>query len=313
MIPNTLPFENKSFFAQHKTNILLFILTVLSTFYTGMLLSIGEGDINAHIGINGEADMWKILLQPKILFSGGLFSLAIMSILLAHEMGHYIACRKYRINATLPYFIPFPTLIGTMGAFIKIKSPITSRKALFDIGAAGPIAGFVLVVPWMFIGMSLSEVAVAKHTESMLIMQDPLLTNLIVKIMGFEIPPGYDVMAHPVYIAAWFGCLATAINLIPVGQLDGGHIIYSLFTKNATKIYKYAFALTCITAISAVYIEGFFGWALWILIIYFLMRKGHPPTLDDSSALDGKRKILALATLIIFILTFMPIPIKLTP
>jgi membrane-associated protease RseP (regulator of RpoE activity) len=200
-----------------------------------------------------------------------------------------------------------------MGAFIKIKSPITSRKALFDIGAAGPIAGFVLAVPWMFIGMSLSEVAVAKHTESMLIMQDPLLTNLIVKIMGFEIPPGYDVIAHPVYIAAWFGCLATAINLIPVGQLDGGHIIYSLFAKNASKIYKYAFALTCIIAISAVYIEGFFGWALWILIIYFLMRKGHPPTLDDSTILDNKRKILALVTLIIFILTFMPIPIKLTP
>lgn len=313
MIPYTLPVEKKSFFAQHKINILLFILTIFSTLYTGMLLSISDSDINTYMGPGGEADLWKIILQPKILFSGGLFSLAIMSILLAHEMGHYIACRRYGVNATLPYFIPFPTLIGTMGAFIKIKSPITSRKALFDIGAAGPFAGFILAVPWMFVGIEMSEIAVSKHTESMLIMQDPLLTSIIVKIMGINVPAGYDVMAHPVYIAAWFGCLATAINLIPVGQLDGGHIVYSLFTKNSAKIYKYAFALTCVIAISAVFIEGFFGWALWILIIFFLMRKGHPPTLDDTVPLDGKRKMLALAALIIFILTFMPIPIKFTP
>lgn len=313
MIPNTLPVDKKSFLSKNKVNIILFILTILSTFYTGLLLSVGENDINTQVGANGEADLFKVLFQQKIIISGGLFCLAIMSILLAHELGHYIACRRYGIDATLPYFIPFPTLIGTMGAFIKIKSPIKSRRALFDIGAAGPIAGFVLAVPWMIAGLKMSSIAVAKPSDSILIMNDPLLTTLLVKLIGLQVPPGYDLMAHPVYIAAWFGCLATAINLIPVGQLDGGHIVYSLFTSKSPKIYRYAFIITCIIAVAAVYKEGFFGWALWILIIFILMRKGHPPTLDDSVELGTERKLLAGVALIIFILTFMPIPIKLTP
>jgi membrane-associated protease RseP (regulator of RpoE activity) len=310
MIPNTSPVQKRSFFALNKVNILLFILTTLSTFFTGMLLSIDESDISSHVGITGNAELIKIFFQPKIIFSGGLFCLAIMSILLAHEMGHYIACRKYNISTTLPYFIPFPTLIGTMGAFIKIKSPITSRKALFDIGAAGPIAGFILTVPWMYVGLRMSYITDAMPTESILLMSDPMLTDLIVRLMGLSIPDGYNLIAHPVYIAAWFGCLATAINLIPVGQLDGGHIIYSLFTSRAPKIYRYAFVITCIIALAAVIMEGFFGWSLWILIIFFLMRKGHPPTLDDSVELGGKRKLLAFVALVIFVLTFMPIPIK---
>lgn len=313
MIPNTLPVEQKSFIKLYKTNIILFILTILSTFFTGMWLSISETDISSQVAATGNANLLKIFFQPKILLSGGLFSIAILSILLAHEMGHYFACRRYGIIATLPYFIPFPTLIGTMGAFIKIKSPINSRKALFDIGAAGPIAGFILAVPWMYAGIKMSQVTDVAPSGSVLLMSDPILTDLIIKISGFNIPEGFNLIAHPVYTAAWFGCLATAINLIPVGQLDGGHIIYSLFTSKAKKIYSLAFIITCLIGIYAVIVEGFYGWALWILLVFFLMRKGHPPTLDDKMELGAKRKILAVFALIIFILTFIPIPIKFLP
>jgi membrane-associated protease RseP (regulator of RpoE activity) len=305
--------EEKPFLIKHKVNIILFILTILSTFYTGMMLSISDTVVQRELSQYGEVDIWRLFSRSDMIFNGVLFSLAIMSILTAHELGHYLACRKYKIDATLPYFIPFPTLIGTMGAFIKIKAPITSRKSLFDIGAAGPLSGFILIIPWMYIGLKLSTIQPMVYSSGVLYMQDPLLTNIMVKLMGISVPAGYELMAHPVYIAAWFGCLATAINLIPVGQLDGGHIIYSLFSRKAEYIYKFAFLFTCVVALIAVAIEGFLGWGLWILIIFFLMRRGHPPTLNDYMKIGKERKILATVTLVVLILTFMPIPIRFSP
>jgi membrane-associated protease RseP (regulator of RpoE activity) len=201
-------------------------------------------------------------------------------------------------------------MFGTMGAFIKIKSPIPSRKALFDIGAAGPLMGFIFTIPWMYLGLKWSQVIPANPSPSKFYLQDPLLTQLLVKIANIEIPAGYEISAHPVYIAAWFGAIATAINLIPVGQLDGGHIIYSIFTRRAHTLYHFAFALTLCIGIGAFIFENYPGWALWILIVFFLMRKGHPPTFDDSVKMGTGRYILALISLIVFVLTFMPVPIQ---
>ena len=248
--------------------------------------------------------------QEGVLLDGALFCIAIMTFLTAHEMGHYLACRKYKIDATLPYFIPFPSLFGTMGAFIKIKSPITSRKALFDIGAAGPIAGFVIMIPWMYFGINWSSMTPAIETGSKLYLGEPLITRLIFSAAGLTIPAGYEISAHPVFIAAWFGAIATAINLIPVGQLDGGHIVYSIFTRRAENIYKLAFGITAGIALFAALFEDYPGWIVWLILVYFLMRKGHPPTMNDRGKLGPWRIAVALFSLVIFILTFMPVPIR---
>jgi membrane-associated protease RseP (regulator of RpoE activity) len=299
----------KNFFSQNRINFFLFALTILATLMAGLLLSY------AFIYPSAAEDpdfilTYSHLVQWEVMKNGLLFCAAILSFLTAHEMGHYLACRKYGVDATLPYYIPVPTLFGTMGAFIKIKSPIPSRKALFDIGAAGPLAGFVLTVPWMYLGLKWSHVIPAKPSLSKFYLQDPLLTQLLVKISGLEIPAGYEISAHPVYLAAWFGAIATAINLIPVGQLDGGHIIYSVFTKQANRLYKLAFGLTFLIGAGAFIIENYPGWVLWILIVFFLMRKGHPPTLDDSINVGTGRYILAIISMFIFIITFMPVPIQ---
>src|SRR5438132_2915514 len=169
------------------------------------------------------------LRHPARLLLGVPFATTLLLILLTHEMGHFIAAVRYRVFATLPFFIPAPTLIGTMGAFIRIKSPIPSRRALFDVGIAGPIAGFVVAVPALMISLPHSKVVPVRPESLQLVLGEPLIFQFIAKLFHVNPPPGMDIILHPVAFAAWVGFFATALNLLPSGQLDGGHIIYSLF------------------------------------------------------------------------------------
>src|SRR5437867_3790495 len=206
-------------------NIALFGVTCFSTMVTGCLLNASFANSFTDAG----GFLKEIFRSPSILFSGLPFSLAIMTILLAHEMGHYLTCRYYGIQATLPYFIPAPTLVGTMGAFIRIKSPIHHRAALLEVGIAGPIAGFVLAIPTLVIALTKSQFIVIDPKASTFGLGEPLIFKAMEALMGKTPPPGMDINLHPIGFAAWFGFFATALNLLPVGQLDGGHVAYALF------------------------------------------------------------------------------------
>src|SRR5437867_4417876 len=206
-------------------NVAMFALTCLSTLIMGTLhMAMYTNSLHAVIPFLGQ-----ILRSPSELLKGLPFSFAIMTILLGHEMGHYLTCRYYGIDATLPYFIPAPQFVGTMGAFIRIKSPIQHRAALLDVGIAGPIAGFVLAIPTLVIALTKSQFIVIDPKASTFGLGEPLIFKALEALMGKTPPPGMDINLHPIGFAAWFGSFATALNLLPVGQLDGGHVAYALF------------------------------------------------------------------------------------
>ena len=226
-----------------------------------------------------------------------------MSILGVHELGHYYASRRHNVDATLPYFIPAPSIIGTFGAFIKIKSGITSRKALFDIGLTGPICGFSLALPIFMLGLSLSGTTPVETTEGSLKLGNSILVYLLTKsVFPQGIVEGSEIMLHPIAFAAWIGFWVTALNLLPIGQLDGGHIVYALFPRKHRLISIIVF----IALIPLGYL--WLGWLIWALIIFLLLGFGHPPPIDTSTPLDKNRKILGLFAFIIFILIFTPQP-----
>jgi membrane-associated protease RseP (regulator of RpoE activity) len=248
----------------------------------------------------------EMLRSPAVLLRGLPFSFAIMTILLAHEMGHYLTCRYYGIDATLPYFIPAPTMVGTMGAFIRIKSPIQHRAALLEVGIAGPIAGFVLAVPTLIIALAKSSGFISPDASLFGIERgEPLIFKLFEFVMGKLPPTGMAVNLHPIGFAAWFGFFATALNLLPVGQLDGGHVSYALFGGIHRRISK-AFLFTLIPL-------GLFywpGWLLWTTVLLFIGLR-HPMTLDDSAPLKPRHTALGWIALAMFVLCFTPIPIYL--
>lgn len=237
--------------------------------------------------------------------SGLEFSLPLLFILGVHEMGHYLTSKHYSIPATLPYFIPAPSIIGTFGALIKIKAPISYRKALFDIGFSGPLAGFIVAVPILLIGLSRSQMVPATaFAEQGIIFGDSILTYLAQLILFGDLPDNIAVMLSPMGFAAWIGLWVTSINLLPLSQLDGGHIAYSVFGEKWNKISIVFFVMMLVL--------GYFwmGWILWALVIFFLMRLRHPRTLDDNTPLTGWRLYAAGLALVIFILTFIPVPFK---
>jgi membrane-associated protease RseP (regulator of RpoE activity) len=219
-------------------------------------------------------------------------------------MGHYLTCRFYRIDATLPYFIPAPTLIGTLGAFIKIKSPITRRKQLFDIGVAGPLTGFLLSLPALIYGLSLSKVVPAVPREDAMVFGEPLLLKIIAGLMFRDVPAKSDLFLHPVAFAGWVGILVTAFNLFPVGQLDGGHISFALLGERAKR-------LASILLVVFVLMGIFFwvGWIVWTLVIVLLGLK-HPRVIDDPEGLSPSRRFVGAIILLIFLLSFIPAPVK---
>ncbi len=242
------------------------------------------------------------------------FSVSLLFILIAHEMGHYVACRIYRVDATLPYFIPTPPLIGpagTFGAFIKIRSPMPSRKAVFDIGVAGPIAGFIALLPIAFLGIFTAEKAPPEALANYqgIIFSDPLLMQAI----GWLAGTGTDaIYGNSFYYAAWVGLLVTALNLIPSGQLDGGHAIYAVLGERVHYwTGRIAFAVMAVLSVlGMIYFNSPSGFLIAILL-GIMMRIGHPEPWD-TSPIDGKRKLIAFGVLVIFILSFVPFPIKIS-
>jgi membrane-associated protease RseP (regulator of RpoE activity) len=254
-----------------------------------------------------------LLTRPDYLQYGLSFSLSLLFILITHEMGHYIACRIYRVDATLPFFIPTPPMFGpagTFGAFIKIKSPLPSRKAIFDIGVAGPIAGFVALLPIAVLGVShMHAVPAAPIPEGSgaIVFSDPLLMRLIALAFGIDLS---FATGNAFYYAAWLGLLVTALNLIPSGQLDGGHAIFAVFGE---KVHywtgRIAFVLMASFSVFGMYFYGSPSGFLIAILLGVMMRIRHPRPWDETP-LDGKRKAVAVLTLVIFVLSFMPFPIQ---
>jgi membrane-associated protease RseP (regulator of RpoE activity) len=250
--------------------------------------------------------------------SGGVrLVLGLMSILTAHEMGHYVACRIYGVNATLPFFIPAPWLpigpgftlmplsfIGTFGALIRIKSPFPNRKALFDIGIAGPLAGFVVAVPVLILG--LREAAIMPASEmppgSSFSLGEPLLFQWAMQWVRGDLPPGMILSPGPLCLAAWFGLLVTALNLMPVGQLDGGHVAYALLRRRALPLSR----LVSVLAVGLVVLRPL--WLVWTVLLFVLGRR-HPPTLADHHPVGRGRAVLGFVGLAVFALCFTPSPI----
>jgi membrane-associated protease RseP (regulator of RpoE activity) len=295
-----------------KVHVILFFVTLVTTFISGFF-------------------------QGGSISSGISFSAALIFILGTHEMGHFLYGKKYGVNITPPYFIPAPPFIspiGTFGAFIKIKSPISTKRALFDIGIAGPLAGIIAAIPIIIVGIKLSTVVetTSKSLDHGLTLGSPLIFSLISDSIIGKIPEGYDLLLHPVAFAGWIGLFVTALNLIPAGQLDGGHIMYSIFSTkwhqrtsiiiilvlllfgigtkpiiqyfqsdlNATTLYNYKDIFD---------FEGWAGWLMWAVLLTFMGTK-HPPTMYDDIQLDGKRKFFSLIALFIFIGCFTPMPIR---
>ena len=241
--------------------------------------------------------------EPRIIGLSLVYAAVLLVILLGHEMGHYLTCRHYGLEATLPFFIPAPTLIGTLGAFIKIKSPITRRKQLFDIGVAGPLVGFVLAVPALIYGLSLSKVVPAVPREDAMVFGEPLLLKFIAGIIFKGVSSQSDLFLHPVAFAGWVGILVTAFNLFPVGQLDGGHVSFALLGEKSKSLAR--------LFLGAFLVMGIFfwvGWIVWALVILLLGLK-HPQVIDEER-LSPARRTIGAVILVVFIISFIPAPVK---
>ncbi len=301
-----IPVKRKpSFFDKDRPwlNAVLFAVTFASAFFVGITWSLSykyTGSLHTPELIPTGLEL---IMDPAVLWLSFLYALVLLSILLAHEMGHYLTCRKNGIDATLPFFIPAPTLIGTLGAFIKIRSPITRKRHLFDVGVAGPLAGFIVSVPAVFYGLALSKPVPPLPQAESLTFGEPLFFKLFGYFLFQGIPQGYDIVVHPVAFAGWVGMLVTALNLCPVGQLDGGHVMYSLMGKKAKKLGR--FILAAFILLGVFFWVGWFIWAGLISLIGFR----HPPLLDQEAPLSPGRKILSAAIMVIFIISFIPAPI----
>ncbi len=274
-----------------KTHLVLFFLTIISTLIAGSIMQGGNP-----------------LSNPVDIIWGIPFSMTLMLILGCHEFGHYYYAVKHKVDATLPYFLPAPPylfIIGTFGAFIKIKSPIYKKDALLQIGAAGPIAGFVIAVPALIIGLLLSDVIAINDQYKGIILGDSLLMKIFTYIIFPDLSDGYDILLHPIAFAGWIGLLVTMLNLLPIGQLDGGHIAYAMLGNKQ--------GLVGWIALGALFPLSFLSlnWLVWGLLIFLLMRSAkHPPIQDILTPLSKKNKYIGYLCLLIFILCFIPTPFQ---
>jgi membrane-associated protease RseP (regulator of RpoE activity) len=292
---------------------ILFVATFLTTSFAGLL--------DSGYVINGLIGTFLTVLEyPHLLVKGFPFSITLMTILLAHEMGHFLACRYYGIRCTPPFFMPLPLPpAGTLGAFIRIQSPFQHKRALFDVGVAGPLAGFFFVVPALVIGTMRSQlIPKGGFGDGGISFGEPLLFRWISEwVVGYN-PATQDMIAHPIALAAWFGLLITAINLLPIWQLDGGHMAYALFGPRYQKKLSIVAVLTLV-------IGSFVGWYLWrpldrpsvppyivlgmlLLILGSRFRFYHPPTLADEDGIGRGRIIISLLAFFILLISFTPVP-----
>lgn len=303
----------------------LFLITFVTTTFAGIVIAAPELDV-PEPALSGALSyvlyipayylrivsslLTFALFHPHILVAAVSFSITLLAILTAHEMGHYLACRYYGVHATLPFFIPAPPLFlaGTFGAFIKMKSPIPSRRALFDIGLAGPLAGFVMLLPVAIAGILTLQPA-PPIAGSAIVFNDPLLFRIFAKATGANLT---DALPNPFYMAAWIGLLVTSLNLMPVGQLDGGHGTFSLFGQGAHKLI----GKTAFVAVASMAILGFVwhhspSGFLYTVLLAVMLRVKHPAP-QQMEPLGSARNIIAIITLIVFALSFVPFPISLT-
>lgn len=277
-------------------------LTLLTTTIVGVVFTRGF-ETSRPLDLDQYVNLLPVLAaHPLLLLDGLAFSLTLLTILLSHELGHYFACRYYGIDASLPYFLPAPTPIGTLGAFIRIRSPIYTRRALLDVGIAGPLAGFVVLLPLLFLGVASSKVIPGIAERGDLAFGTPAILRALEWVV-FPGVPSSDILLHPVARGAWVGILATALNLIPIGQLDGGHILYA-FAGQRHKLLSRLFVVGLLPL-------GIFyshTWLVWAALLFFFALR-HPTIFDDTP-LDRNRVLLGLAALAVFLLTFTLVPIR---
>jgi membrane-associated protease RseP (regulator of RpoE activity) len=284
-------------------HILLLLLTLCTTTVVGTRL-VSNFQANRP-AFDLERDMLAYLdylTHPHLLLAGLPFSLTLLTVLLCHEMGHYVACMHYNVDASLPYFLPAPTLIGTFGAFIRIRSPIFSKKILFDVGIAGPIAGFVMLLPPLAIGLAYSKVIPGIAERGDLAFGTPLLLKLL-EMAVFPGAAATDIYLHPVARAAWVGIFATALNLLPIGQLDGGHVLYAYVGERHRRL-SLIFALVLIP----IGLKFWSGWLLWSA--FFLLFGLRHPSVYDPEKLDPARRRLTVLAIVMLILSFTLAPLK---
>jgi membrane-associated protease RseP (regulator of RpoE activity) len=282
-------------------HITLFGLTVASTTFCGGL----------YYGWMESPDVLIRVQDPRLIIEGLKFSLPLLAILFAHEMGHLLAARAHRLRATLPYFLPMPIPFfyspGTLGAVIRIKEPITSRRQLLDVGAAGPIAGFVVTLPVLVIGLALSRIQEIDPDLSMIYFGEPLVFRVLARWVFFpDLGLSEDIFLHPMAWAAWFGLFVTALNLLPFSQLDGGHIGYALLGRWHR---RFVWPL-----LAGLVLLGFLwvGWWVWSAI-FLVLRPHHPRVLDEERPLDLRRLRFGWLSFLIFTLSFSPVPIAIAP
>ena len=274
-----------------------FLATVVTTLLAGTLQS----------GV-APGELWQ---HPGRIAAGLPFSMALLGILGVHEFGHYTVGRLHGMPVSLPYFIPVPPpfFLGTLGAVIRLKGAIRDRRSLFDMAVAGPLAGLVVAVPVYVLGLRLSSVVripPASVDGGYMQFGDALLPKLLERLTLGALPPDFDILLHPVGVAAWFGFFVTALNLIPAGQLDGGHIVYALFGRQHALISK--LAVGGLVLIGLVF--GSINWLVWAALIVGLMGFRHAPTMDDITPLDGRRRALGLFALLLLVLLLPPVPIS---
>lgn len=283
--------------------VLFFVLTMFSTLVVGARMQFNFMEHRQVFSLSDDTvslfPLGWVLQQPSNLLLGLPFSLTLMFILFAHEMGHYLYARHYRVYVTPPFFVPFPSLIGTFGAFIRIRSPIPSRAALFDIGIAGPIAGFIPACGALLVGLSLSRPLIGSE-GSYIQLGFPLAFDLAARLLHTGVPLS-SLSLHPIAVAAWVGMFATALNLLPGGQLDGGHIVFSV----SPRLHR---LISFVTVLALVPLGQYFwrGWFVWAVLLAMTAR--HPPIAPNPSV-SGRRRWIALCGLLILVLAFTRVPL----
>lgn len=285
--------------------LILFLLTVISTLAVGAEFS--QSYAENREPFSGDQNPLAMMLipfeHPQMLALGIPFSFTLLTILFAHEMGHYVACKVYGIDVSYPYFIPAPTLFGTFGAFIRIRSPITTRRALFDVGLSGPVMGFLIAAPAMAYAVATSKVVPGVEQGAAILFGNPPLTRMLIALLHPNVNPDW-VLLSPVGRAAWVGFFATALNLLPLWQLDGGHIVYSLASR-----FHHRISLTLAIVLLAMGYLTWAGWYLWGgLLLILTLRFRHPRVYDEWEPLDRPRRVWAVGALAMFILCFTPWP-----
>ena len=294
----TLPVRRRKFQSRLWLHLLLLALTIVSTTLVGAL---------HYASFLEEFSTHRVTFDWALAAHGFWYSCTLLGILGAHEMGHYLLCRYYNVDATLPYFIPAPILLtGTLGAVIKIREMFPTRTILFDIGVAGPIAGFVMLVPVLFWGVALSHVVPDPHIQQGLEFGEPLLFRAVSWLIFGPIPNGQTLNAHPMVFAAWFGMLATALNLLPFGQMDGGHLTHATLQRHSTIIST----VTGLgTAVMCLFSRSWLATTIVMLVMLFVVGPRHPRVLDENEPLAPGRIAIAVFALVMLILCFTPIPL----